>query len=78
MMPTEREKTLQKSIDLLRTQVGELKKENETLQKQLNDWKHSHEKLKQEYNVLVNKPISKHMGEGVELGKSQAIGQKVI
>ena len=77
MMPSEREKTLMKNVDLLKTQVGELKKENETLQKQLIDWRQNYDKLKHEHNILVNKPISKNMSEAIDPSRSQNIGQKV-
>lgn len=76
MMPSEREKTLQKNIDLLKAQVAELKKENDTLQKQLTDWKLNYDKLKQEHNILVNKPISKLAGGSIDT-RSYGTGQKV-
>jgi len=53
----------QKSIDILKNEISNLKKENEKLEKQLHNWKENYNKLDKEHKILLSKPITKVQGE---------------
>ena len=66
----------QKSIDILKNEISNLKKENEKLEKQLHNWKENYNKLDREHKNLLSKPITKTQGEA-EGGKKISTLQKL-
>lgn len=66
----------QKSIDILKNEISNLKKENEKLEKQLHNWKENYNKLDREHKNLLSKPITKAQGEA-EGGKKISTLQKL-
>ena len=53
----------QKSIEILKTEISNLKRDNEKLEKQLKDWKENYNKLDKEHKTLLSKPITKNNEE---------------
>jgi len=66
----------QKSIDILKNEISNLKKENEKLEKQLHNWKENYNKLDKEHKSLLSKPITKVQGE-TDGGKKISTLQKL-
>jgi len=66
----------QKSIDILKNEISNLKKENEKLEKQLHNWKENYNKLDKEHKSLLSKPITKVQGEA-DGGKKISTLQKL-
>jgi len=59
----DKDKYASKNIEILKNEITNLKKENEKLEKQLQNWRDNYNKLDKEHKALLSKPITKNQDE---------------